>query len=132
MGIINFGLNTVDVDSSQLIDLINNPVVILDGQKDSILVPHRVVCSYFLGTMTYVSSSSNLTIAISDLIFGQLDSTILSSEVNSSCLINISDCHNVITNTLINQPLLLKNSGQNLSNGNGTLKIFVWYSTIAF
>ena len=132
MGIINFGLNTVDVDSSQLIDLINNPVVILDGQKDSILVPHRVVCSYFLGTMTYVSLSSNLTIAISDLIFGQLDSTILSSEVNSSCLINISDCHNVITNTLINQPLLLKNSGQNLSNGNGTLKIFVWYSTIAF
>lgn len=31
MDIVNFGLNTVDVDSSQLIDLINNPVVILDG-----------------------------------------------------------------------------------------------------
>ena len=132
MDIVNFGLNTVDIDSSQLIDLINNPVVILDAQKDSILVPHRVVCSYFLGTMKYVSSSSNLTIAISDLIFGQLDSTILSSEVNSSCLINISDCRNVATETLINQSLLLKNSGQNLSNGNGTLKIFVWYSTIVF
>jgi hypothetical protein len=132
MDIVNFGLNTVDVDSSQLIDLINNPVVILDAQNDSILVPHRVVCSYFLGTMKYVSSSSNLTIAISDLIFGQLDSTILSSEVNSSCLINISDCRNVATETLINQPLLLKNLGQNLSNGNGSLKIFVWYSTIAF
>ena len=82
--------------------------------------------------MKYVSSSSNLTIAISDLIFGQLDPTIFSSELNSSCLINISDCRNVATETLINQPLLLKNSGQNLSNGNGTLKIFIWYSTIAF
>jgi len=132
MDIVNFGLNTVDVDSSQLIDLINNPVVILDSQEGSILLPHRVVCSYFLGTMKYVSSSSNLTIAICDLIFGQIDSTILSSEVNSSCLINISDCRNVATETLINQPLLLKNSGQNLSNGNGTLKIFIWYSTIAF
>ena len=132
MDIVNFGVNVIDISSSELDNLVVNPVVILDGQKDSILVPHRVVCSYFLGTMKYVSSLSNLTIAISDLIFGQLDSTILSSEVNSSCLINISDCRNVATETLINQPLLLKNLGQNLSNGNGTLKIFVWYSTIAF
>jgi len=132
MDIVNFGLNTVDIDSSQLSDLVNNPVVILNSQEGSILLPHRIVCSYFSGTTNYISSSGNLTIAISDLIFGQLDSTILSSEVNSSCLINISDCRNVATETLINQPLLLKNSGQNLSNGNGTLKIFVWYSTIAF
>jgi len=132
MDIVNFGVNVTDITSSELDNLVVNPVVILDGQKDSILVPHRVVCSYFLGTMKYVSSSSNLTIAISDLIFGQLDPTIFSSELNSSCLINISDCRNVATETLINQPLLLKNSGQNLSNGNGTLKIFIWYSTIAF
>lgn len=132
MDIVNFGLNTVDVDCSQLIDLINNPVVILNSQEGSILLPHRIVCSYFSGTTNYISLSSNLIISLSNLIFGQLDSTILSSEVNSSCLINISDCRNVATETLINQPLLLKNSGQNLSNGNGTLKIFVWYSTIAF
>ena len=132
MDIVNFGVNVIDISSSELDNLVVNPVVILDGQKDSILVPHRVVCSYFLGTMKYVSSSSNLTIAISDLIFGQLDPTIFSSELNSSCLINISDCRNVATETLINQSLLLKNSGQNLSNGNGTLKIFVWYSTIVF
>jgi hypothetical protein len=132
MDMVNFGLNITNINSSELNNLVTNPVVILDSQNDSILVPHRLVCSYFLGTMKYVSSSSNLTIAISDLIFGQLDPSIFSSEFNSSCLINISNSRNVVTETLINQPLLLKNSGQNLSNGNGTLKIFVWYSTIAF
>lgn len=129
---VNFGLNITNINSSELNNLVDNSVVILDSQKDSLLLPHRIVCSYFLGTMKYVTSSSNLIISLSNLIFGQLDSSVLSSEVNSSCLINISDCHNVITDTLINQPLLLKNSGQNLSNGDGTLKIFVWYSTITF
>lgn len=132
MDAVNFGLNITNINSSELNNLTNTPIVILDSQKDSVLLPHRIVCSYFLGTMKYVSSSSNLIISLSNLIFGQLDPTIFSSEVNSSCLINISDCNNVITDSLINQPLLLKNSGQNLSNGNGTLKVFVWYSTIAF
>lgn len=132
MDAVNFGLNITNINSSELNNLTNTPIVIFDSQKDSVLLPHRIVCSYFLGTMKYVSSSSNLIISLSNLIFGQLDPTIFSSEVNSSCLINISDCNNVITDSLINQPLLLKNSGQNLSNGNGTLKVFVWYSTIAF
>jgi hypothetical protein len=132
MDIVNFGLNTVDVDSSQLIDLINNPVVILNSQEGSILLPHRIVCSYFSGTTNYISLSSNLIISLSNLIFGQIDPVVLSSTVNSSCLINVSDCRNVATDTLVNQPLLLKNLGENLTDGDGTLRIFTWYSTIAF
>ena len=132
MDIVNFGLNTVDVDSSQLIDLINNPVVILIIQEGSILLPHRIVCSYFSGTTNYISLSSNLIISLSNLIFGQIDPVVLSSTVDSSCLINVSDCRNVATDTLVNQPLLLKNLGENLTGGDGTLRIFTWYSTIAF
>ena len=93
---------------------------------------HRVVCSYFSGTTSYISSSSNLTISLSNLIFGQIDPVVLSSAVDSSCLINVSDCRNVATNSLVNQPLLLKNLGENLTDGNGTLRVFTWYSTIAF
>lgn len=132
MDMVNFRLNVTDITSFQLNNLVSSPVTILENQKDSILLPHRIVCSYFLGATKYITSSSNLIISLSNLIFGQLDSSFLSSEVNSSSLINISDCNNVITDTLINQPLLLKNSGQDLSNGDGNLKVFVWYSTIAF
>lgn len=132
MDIVNFALNVTDITSSQLINLVNNPVMILENQKDSILLPHRIVCCYFFGTIDYSVASSNLIIGLSDLTFGQLDSAIFSSNVNSSSLINISDCQNVITDTVINQPLLFKNLGQDLSNGNGSLKMFVWYSTIAF
>jgi len=85
-----------------------------------------------LGTINYYAASSNLIIGLSDLTFGRLDSAIFSSNVNSSSLINISDCQNVVTDTLINQPLFLKNLGQDISNENGSLKMFVWYSTIVF
>ena len=47
MDIVNFGLNTVDVDSSQLIDLINNPVVILNSQEGSILLPTELFALIF-------------------------------------------------------------------------------------
>jgi len=132
MDMVNFGLNVTDITSSQLINLVNNPVMILENQKDSILLPHRIVCCYFFGTINYYAESSNLIIGLSDLTFGLLDPGIFSSNVNSSSLINVSDCQKVITDTLINQPLLFKNLGQDLSNGNGSLKMFVWYSTIAF
>lgn len=90
---------------------------------------HRVVCSYFSGTTSYISSSSNLTISLSNLIFGQIDPVVLSSTIDCSCLINVSDCRNVATDTLVNQPLLLKNLGENLTGGDGTLRIFTKYYT---
>ncbi len=60
MDAVNFGLNITNINSSELNNLTNTPIVILDSQKDSVLLLHRIVCSYFLGTMKYVSSSSNL------------------------------------------------------------------------
>jgi len=46
MDMVNFGLNVTDITSSQLINLVDNPVMILENQKDSILLPHRIVCCY--------------------------------------------------------------------------------------
>lgn len=132
MNIVNFGVSTIGITPSELNNLVTQPVVILDGQKDSILVPHRVICSYFAGGQPYSIGASNLTFAISDLIFGLLNPTVLSSKVNTSCIINVSNCQSVETESLINQPLLLNNLGKELSDGDGTLKIFVWYSTIVF
>ena len=131
MNIVNFGVSTIGITPSELNNLVTQPVVI-DGQKDSILVPHRVIYSYFAGGQPYSIEASNLTFAISDLIFGLLDPTVLLSKVNISCIINVSNCQSVETESLINQPLLLNNSVNELSDGDGTLKIFVWYSTIAF
>lgn len=130
---INFGLKITDIKASELTNLVSNPVVILNNEEEnSILLPHRIACFYFPNTVSYITSSSDLIISLYDLLFGKLDPSLLSNNFNASSLINISDCQNVITDDLINQPLLLKNLGQELSGGDGTLKVFVWYSTVIF
>jgi len=129
---VNFGLNITDIKASELINLVNTPMIILTEEKDSILLPHRIVCSYFPRTTNYSTSSSNLVFTLSGLVFGSLDASLLSLNTASSSLINVSDCQNVINNKLINQPLLLQNLGENLTDGDGNLKVFVWYSTVTF
>lgn len=127
---INFACEIVDISPTQLVNLADTPIEILHSIENEILIPHRIALLYYPLSIPYIVEDSNIVITFSDIIFGNIDPILFSKTINVASLINIQDCTFVQFDNLINQSLILKNLGKNLTDGDGRLKVFIWYSTI--
>jgi len=126
----NIQLSVVEISSSQILDLDNHPVSLVECPLGCAILPRNVVTIYIPGTQEYDDDDLDINIAIGNVRFGTVDSNLFKEDDPALDVLNLKDIKVVSNSDIINQDLIIYNRDSGLSKGNGTLKIFTWYSTL--
>jgi len=126
----NIQLSVVEISSSQILDLDNHPVSLVECPLGCAILPHNVVTVYIPGTQEYDDDDLDINIAIGSVRFGTVDSKLFQEDCPALDILNLKDIKVVPNKNVINKDLIIYNKDSGLCSGNGTLKIFTWYSTL--
>jgi hypothetical protein len=123
---VNIQRSVVEISSSQILNLDNCPVSLVQCPKGYAILPYNVVTIYIPGTRKY---DLDINIAIGRLIFGKVDSKLFKEDDPALDVLNLKDIKVVSNSDIINQDLIIYNRDSGSLKGNGTLKVVTWYST---
>ncbi len=125
----NVQRSVVEISSSQILNLDNCPVSLVQCPTGYAILPYNVVTIYIPGTQEYDDKDLDINIAIGSVRFGAVDSNLFKEDDPALDVLNLKDIKVVSNSDIINQDLIIYNKDSGLCKGNGTLKVVTWYST---
>jgi hypothetical protein len=129
---------TVSLSSAQLLALHTSPVTIVPAPgTGNVVVPLAWALAYTYGSTTYVSSDSGPILSWNNTTSPEASSfditlNFLLTQTSSQFgfVSGLESGNTGAPSAFNNQPLLLGNVTSNMTTGNGTAKLTVWYSIL--